>query len=66
MDSRIAAWGLAFEDRAEIVGVDRGLQISAGLPEGALIEFAHRPDVTARVLWVHPEPSAHPEMTASA
>ncbi|MDQ3579479.1 MAG: hypothetical protein M3443_18165, partial [Actinomycetota bacterium] len=52
VDGRIAAWGLAFDDYAEIVGVDRGLRMSTTSPEQSLIGFTHRPDITARVMWV--------------
>ena len=51
-DGRIAAWGLKFEDHAEIVEVDRGDQFTTTSPEHAVLEFTHRPDITARVLWV--------------
>lgn len=66
VDSRIAAWGLAFDDYAEIVGVDRGLRMSAASPEQTLIGFAHRPDITARVIWVHLGPPGHAGVIDSA
>ncbi len=66
LDSRVAAWGLAFEDYAEIVGVDRGLRRTTASPERALRGFTHRPDVTARVLWVHLGSGGHPDETDPA
>jgi len=58
VDGRIAAWGLAFDDHAEIVGIDRGLRMSTTSAERSLIGFTHRPDITARVMWVHlPQPA---------
>lgn len=62
VDWRIAAWGLAFDGYAEIVGADRRLRMSAGSPEDALIGFTDGPDVSARVLWVHRERSTDADM----
>jgi len=56
-DSRIAAWGLAFEDYAEIVSVDGDLRVSTDSMERAVNSFSQPPDVTARVVWGAPEPS---------
>jgi len=66
VDSRVAAWGLAFDDYTEIVGVDRDLRISAASPEQALIGFAHQPDITARVIWVHLGPPEDADVIDSA
>lgn len=49
--------GLAFEDYTEIVGVDSDLRMSADSMERAVNSFSRPPDVTARVVWVAPEPS---------
>lgn len=55
VDLRIAAWGLAFEDFAEVVGVDRGTRARLKSPERAARLFSRRPQITARVEWVKPE-----------
>jgi hypothetical protein len=51
-DGRIAAWGLAFEDRATIVGVDHDIQLHLRSPERAVRAFSHRPHITAHLVWV--------------
>lgn len=50
-DGVIAAWGMAFEDHAEVVGVDGGLRMSLRAPERALRGF-RRPHITPRLVWV--------------
>ncbi|MFN2495064.1 MAG: hypothetical protein ABR608_04015 [Pseudonocardiaceae bacterium] len=54
VDGRIAAWGMAFEDHAEVIGVDGGPIISLSSPEHATHLFSRRPAVTANVVWVTP------------
>lgn len=57
VDVRVAAWGLAFEDYTEVVGVDRRpRQVRADLksPELAARLFSRRPHITAHVEWVKP------------
>ncbi|MBE9373219.1 hypothetical protein IQ251_02035 [Saccharopolyspora sp. HNM0983] len=51
IDGRIAAWGLAFDDRAEVVGVDSGLRMSLSTPERALRGFARGEHIRARLVW---------------
>ncbi|MGH3825041.1 MAG: hypothetical protein ACRDRA_19720 [Pseudonocardiaceae bacterium] len=52
VDGRIAAWGMAFEDSAEIVRVEGGAHVSLQSPERAVRIFTHRPHITARLVWV--------------
>lgn len=59
-DGRIAAWGLAFEDYAEVVGVDHGIRVSRCSPDFAARVFT-RPHITARLVWVNPEARTQPE-----
>ncbi|MDQ3151061.1 MAG: hypothetical protein M3R63_04825 [Actinomycetota bacterium] len=54
VDGRIAAWGIAFDDYVEVIGVDRGVRLSVQTPERALVRFGRRPHITARVIWVNP------------
>lgn len=54
VDGRIAAWGMAFEDHAEVVGVDGGLRMNLGSPERAPRLFSRCPTITASVVWVKP------------
>ncbi|MBB5155941.1 hypothetical protein [Saccharopolyspora phatthalungensis] len=54
VDARIAAWGIAFDDHAEVVGVDGGLRMSLQTPENALRGFTWGSHITARLVWVNP------------
>lgn len=54
VDGQIAAWGMAFEDHAEVVSVDGLTRLSLCSPERAVRRFGRRPDVTARLVWVNP------------
>lgn len=53
-DARIAAWGIAFDDRAEVISVGRGLRMSLQAPENALRGFDSGTHVHARLVWVDP------------
>ena len=52
VDGRIAAWGMAFEDYTEIIGVGRRVHVSSCSPERATRVFSRRPHITARLVWV--------------
>jgi len=62
VNGRIAAWGMAFEDHADVIGVDRPRRICPNLPtpENALRHFAQGPDIHARLVWFNPD-AATPE-----
>jgi hypothetical protein len=53
-DGRVAAWGLAFENRAQLVHSDGRSLLSARSPERACWLLSRNPDVTARLVWVDP------------
>ncbi|WP_018686687.1 hypothetical protein [Actinokineospora enzanensis] len=53
-DARIAAWGMAFEDRAEIIRTDGPLRMSLSSPESALNLYANNPRVHPHLIWVDP------------
>lgn len=55
VDGFIAAWGMAFEDRAEVVSVQGGLRMSTRSAESALFGFGHGTRLTPRVVWVNPD-----------
>lgn len=55
VDARIAAWGIAFDDHAAVVGVDGGLWMSLQAPENALRGFAWGSHITPRLVWVNPD-----------
>jgi hypothetical protein len=61
VDGRTAAWGMAFEDHAEVIGVDRGIHVNLGSPEQATRAFNRRPHITARVMWVNPGAHTRPD-----
>ncbi len=53
VDARILAWGMAFEDHAEVVGVYRGVYGRFRSAENARRTFARRR--TVRLVWATPE-----------
>lgn len=61
VDGRIAAWGMAFDEHADIVSVDNGTSVRLSSPERAAYGFNHRPDIIARVMWVNPDAAPAPE-----
>jgi len=61
VDGRIAAWGMAFEDHAEVVGVDRHIHAHLCSPERATRAFSSRPHITAHVVWVNPGARTRPD-----
>jgi len=57
VDGRIVAWGMAFDDHAEIVSCDRSMRTSAKAPEQALFLFRVPPHIRPHLVWVTPEVS---------
>lgn len=55
VDGRIAAWGMAFADHAEVVSVKRGLRMSLQAPENALRLFKFGSHIRARLVWLNPD-----------
>ncbi len=55
VDGRIAAWGIAFADHAEVVGVDGTLRMRLPEPQHALGRFAWGRHITPRLVWVNPD-----------
>ncbi|SER38338.1 hypothetical protein [Actinokineospora terrae] len=53
-DARIAAWGMAFPEHAELVGIYRPLRMTLTAPESALPLFT-RANTQARLIWAAPE-----------
>jgi hypothetical protein len=54
-DGRIAAWGLAFPDKAEVFTVGGGAHFSLPTPERVLPIFCRAPHVSARIVWFNPD-----------
>lgn len=61
VDGRIAAWGLAFEDYADVIGLNHNIYVGLRSPERAVRIFSHHPHITAHVVWVDPEAGTQPE-----
>ncbi|MGH3869095.1 MAG: hypothetical protein ACRDQ4_23875 [Pseudonocardiaceae bacterium] len=61
VDGRIAAWGMAFDEHADIVSVDNGSSVRLSSPERAAHGFNRYPDIIARVMWVNPDAATAPE-----
>ncbi|MFC9858479.1 MULTISPECIES: hypothetical protein [unclassified Streptomyces] len=53
-DAWVAAWGLAFEDRAEVVGVHGRTRMSLRSPEAALRYFSPDKATRPRLIWARP------------
>lgn len=51
-DGWVAAWGMAFEDRAEVLGVHCNARMSLRSPESALRYFNAEADARPRLVWV--------------
>ncbi|GAA3844076.1 hypothetical protein GCM10022243_08110 [Saccharothrix violaceirubra] len=52
VDGRVAAWGMAFPDHAEVVSVEGGLRMRLQDVDSALPVFATREGVSASVVWL--------------
>lgn len=52
VDGWIAAWGMAFEDRVEVIGADGGLRMTLQAPEAALRGYRWGGCVSARLVWL--------------
>lgn len=55
VDARIAAWGMAFDDRAEVVSVERGMRMSLQTAEHAVQGFAWGSHIHPRLVWFNPQ-----------
>ncbi len=55
VDGRIAAWGMAFDDHAEVVAVAHGMRGSLRTPEDALRLFNRGSHIRARLVWFNPD-----------
>lgn len=55
VDAAIAAWGMAFDDRAELVATERGLRLTMPTPYEALAVFSLGSHIRTRVVWFDPE-----------
>lgn len=56
LDAWIAAWGMAFDDHAEVVSVEGDMRMSLQPPNAALLGF-HDADehIHARLVWFNPD-----------
>lgn len=55
VDGRIVAWGMAFDDHAEVVSVGRTRRMSLQSPENALRLFKVGSHIRARLVWFNPD-----------
>ncbi|WP_218120147.1 hypothetical protein [Actinopolyspora mzabensis] len=51
VDGRVAAWGMAFDERAEIVTVEGDMRMSLRSPEAALPNFRFGTRIRSRLVW---------------
>lgn len=61
VDGHIAAWGMAFDDRAEVISVQGGLRMSTRSAESALRGFGFGTRLKPRVVWVNPDAATPPD-----
>jgi hypothetical protein len=61
VDGRIAAWGMAFDDHAEVVSVAGGMRMSLPAPENALRMFTVGSHIRARLVWFNPDAATSAE-----
>lgn len=54
VDARIAAWGIAFDDRAEVIDTDGCLRMGLHTPEEALFGFHVGTHIHPRLIWFNP------------
>ncbi|MGH3614536.1 MAG: hypothetical protein ACRDRK_18495 [Pseudonocardia sp.] len=66
VDARIAAWGLSFEDHAEVVSVEPTMTISLPAPENALRRFHVGNHVRAHLVWFNPDGATPDENNEAA
>ncbi|WP_433267436.1 hypothetical protein ACQPZF_01475 [Actinosynnema sp. CS-041913] len=53
-DDWVAAWGMAFEDHAEVASTTGDLRMLTASPESALRYFEEGDDVRTSLVWVDP------------
>ncbi|CCH31605.1 hypothetical protein ABZ816_04925 [Actinosynnema sp. NPDC047251] len=53
-DTYIAAYGLAFADRSEVVSTEGGFYATLQKPENALVFFTEQGEATPHLLWLPP------------
>lgn len=51
VDARVAGWGLAYDDHADVIGVDGHVHLGAAAPENVLRRFGRRARITAHIVW---------------
>lgn len=66
VDGRIAAWGMAFPDKAEVLSVNARSRMILRSPELALRWYHRRPDITASLVWVPARSNPDTEPPAAA
>jgi hypothetical protein len=65
VDGKIAAWGMAFEDRAELVSISGGTRMSVQSPDEGVRRFRFGSHITPRLVWVNPAAATTPDIEDS-
>jgi len=60
-DGHVAAWGLAFDDELDMIDAETGTLHRAKKFDQTLRLYSHLPHVTAKVIWIDPEPKPGPD-----
>ncbi|MGH3564436.1 MAG: hypothetical protein ACRDRH_00070 [Pseudonocardia sp.] len=66
LDARVAAWGLSFEDHADVVSVESTVTMSLRAPENALRMFHVGSHVRAHLVWFNPDAATPDENDEAA
>jgi hypothetical protein len=62
VDGRVFAWGMAFEDRAEVVGADRAIRGSFSSADSAHLVFSRCGKM--RLVWFNPDAATPSDQAA--
>ena len=54
VDAACAAWGMAFDDHVDVIGIDGGIHLGAATPENVVRRFRFGSHITPRLVWVDP------------
>jgi hypothetical protein len=54
VDAKFAAWGMAFDDHVDVIGVGGSVHVGAPSADGLLRRFHFGNHVTPRLVWVKP------------
>lgn len=60
VDARIAAWGMSFDDHADVIGIEGELHLGVPSPDRVVRVFGIGTRVASRLVWVNSEADSTP------